>query len=93
MAEKKMTFGLIVRNRGFFPDCLAKTGREEMLRLLSAGGFEVVALQKLLHFIWERGLEHPVAANLSSVASAVQEATTRSLGWDRYYHGRENGAC
>jgi L-fucose isomerase-like protein len=93
MAEKKMTFGLIVGNRGFFPNHLAKSGREEMLRVLSAGGFEVVALQKLLYFICERGFEHHIAANLSSVASAVQEATTRSLGWDMYYHGCENGAC
>src|SRR5271154_4523349 len=44
MAEKKMTMGLIVGNRGFFPDHLAKSGREEMLRVLSAAGFEVVAL-------------------------------------------------
>src|SRR5271163_1202328 len=44
MPAKKMTMGLIVGNRGFFPDHLAKTGREEMLRVLSAAGFEVVAL-------------------------------------------------
>ena len=30
--KQKMTFGLIVGNRGFFPDHLAKSGREEMLR-------------------------------------------------------------
>jgi len=29
-AERKMTFGVIVGNRGFFPDHLAKTGREEI---------------------------------------------------------------
>lgn len=39
-----MTFGLIVGNRGFFPDHLAKSGREEMLRVLKAAGMEVVAL-------------------------------------------------
>jgi L-fucose isomerase-like protein len=45
MAEKKkMTMGLIVGNRGFFPDHLAKSGREEMLRVLQAAGMEVVAL-------------------------------------------------
>ena len=32
MSKKKMTMGLIVGNRGFFPDHLAKDGREEMLR-------------------------------------------------------------
>src|SRR5579859_6751975 len=44
MAKKKMTMGVIVGNRGFFPDHLAKTGREEMLRVLEAHGIDVVAL-------------------------------------------------
>src|SRR6202050_2218949 len=44
MPAKKMTLGLIVGNRGFFPDHLAKSGREEMLRGLQAAGIEVVAL-------------------------------------------------
>ncbi|MGB2625050.1 MAG: hypothetical protein WAN32_14325 [Candidatus Acidiferrum sp.] len=39
-----MTMGLIVGNRGFFPDHLAKTGREEMTRVLQAAGMEVVVL-------------------------------------------------
>jgi L-fucose isomerase-like protein len=43
MATKKMTMGVIVGNRGFFPDHLAKTGREEMLRALEAAGIDVVA--------------------------------------------------
>jgi len=44
MAHKKMTMGLIVGNRGFFPDHLAKSGREEMVRVLEAAGIDVVAL-------------------------------------------------
>jgi len=44
MAAKKMTMGLIVGNRGFFPDHLAKSGREEMLRVLDAAGMDVVSL-------------------------------------------------
>jgi L-fucose isomerase-like protein len=52
-----------------------------------AGVVEIPNMQKLLRFICERGFEHHVAANLSSVASAVQEAATRYLGWDMYYHG------
>src|SRR6478672_12016274 len=44
MATKKMTMGLIVGNRGFFPDHLAKSGREEMLRVLTAAGIDVVTL-------------------------------------------------
>ena len=43
-SKRKMTFGLIVGNRGFFPDHLAKTGREEMLRILQGAGHDVVAL-------------------------------------------------
>jgi len=52
-----------------------------------AGVVEIPRLQNLLHYICENGFEHHVAANLSSVASAVQEAATRYLGWDMYYHG------
>jgi L-fucose isomerase-like protein len=39
-----MTLGVIVGNRGFFPDHLAKSGREEMVRALESAGMEVVAL-------------------------------------------------
>jgi L-fucose isomerase-like protein len=42
--KQKMTFGLIVGNRDFFPDHLAKSGREEMLRALEQAGIGVVAL-------------------------------------------------
>jgi L-fucose isomerase-like protein len=41
---KQMTFGLIVGNRGFFPDHLAKSGREEVLGVLRNLGFDAVAL-------------------------------------------------
>jgi len=44
MATKQMTFGLIVGNRGFFPDHLANSGREEMIRVLEATGAKVIAL-------------------------------------------------
>jgi len=44
MANKKMTFGVIIGNRGFFPDHLAKTGREEMLRALAKAGIDAIAL-------------------------------------------------
>jgi L-fucose isomerase-like protein len=39
-----MTMGMIVGNRGFFPDHLAKTGREEMMRVLQGAGMDVVVL-------------------------------------------------
>ncbi len=51
-----------------------------------AGVVEIPEMQKLLRYICENGFEHHVAANLSTVASAVQEATTRYLGWDMYWH-------
>jgi len=44
MPSKKMTMGVIVGNRGFFPDHLAKSGREEMIRALEAAGMNVVTL-------------------------------------------------
>lgn len=43
-STRKMTLGLIVGNRGFFPDHLAKSGREEMISILHKSGFCVVAL-------------------------------------------------
>ena len=39
-----MTMGLIVGNRGFFPDHLAKSGREEIIQALQKAGIETVAL-------------------------------------------------
>ena len=42
--KNKMTFGVIVGNRGFFPDHLAKSGREEIIKVLKAAGYGVVVL-------------------------------------------------
>ena len=44
MGLKRMMMGVIVGNRGFFPDHLAKSGREEMLRSLAAANIDAVAL-------------------------------------------------
>jgi L-fucose isomerase-like protein len=52
-----------------------------------AGVVEIPKMQQLLHYICENGFEHHVAANLSSVAGALHEATTRYLGWDMHWHG------
>src|SRR4030043_1772536 len=41
---KKTTFGVIVGNRGFFPDHLAKSGRKAMLDVLRKNGFNAVSL-------------------------------------------------
>ncbi len=41
---KKTTFGVIVGNRGFFPDVLAKEGRKEILDVLKKNGYGSVAL-------------------------------------------------
>jgi len=43
-SKRKMTMGLIVGNRGFFPDHLAKSGREEMIQVLQKAGYDVIAL-------------------------------------------------
>jgi len=41
---KKTTFGVIIGNRGFFPDKLAKEGRKNILDVLKKNGFNTVAL-------------------------------------------------
>jgi L-fucose isomerase-like protein len=41
---ERVTFGVLVGNRGFFPGHLARTGREEMLQALESEGFGSVAL-------------------------------------------------
>src|SRR6266699_3040681 len=42
--KKKMTMGVIVGNRGFFPDHLAKSGREEMIQALQTANIDAVVL-------------------------------------------------
>src|SRR5215813_9102486 len=44
MSQKKMTMGVIIGNRGFFPDQLAKSGREEMIQALAKAGIDSVVL-------------------------------------------------
>ena len=39
---RKMTFGLIVGNRGFFPGHLAQSGRTEMIAAIEKAGHDVV---------------------------------------------------
>jgi L-fucose isomerase-like protein len=43
-SQNKTTFGVIVGNRGFFPDILARDGRDEVLRVLESGGYGAVCL-------------------------------------------------
>ncbi|HKW32009.1 MAG TPA: L-fucose/L-arabinose isomerase family protein [Candidatus Acidoferrum sp.] len=58
-----------------------------------AGVVRIPGLQKLLRFICERGFEHHVAANFSTTASAVHEATTRYLKWDVHFHKADAHGC
>ena len=51
-----------------------------------AGVARIPRLQTLLRYICENGFEHHVAANFSTCAAAVHEATTRYLGWNVYWH-------
>src|SRR5271155_2867754 len=44
MSSRKMTIGVIVGNRGFFPGELAKVGREEMIQALAKAGIDCVVL-------------------------------------------------
>lgn len=43
---KPVTIGLIVGNRGFFPDHLCKTGRATILKVLQEEGFNVITLNE-----------------------------------------------
>ena len=57
--------------------------------LKTFGGYGVIEIpdfQKLLHHICENGYEHHVAVNLSQCAAAVNEALSKYMGWDVYYH-------
>jgi L-fucose isomerase-like protein len=57
--------------------------------LKTFGGYGVVRipnLQKLLRHICENGFEHHVAINPSQVASTLDEALTKYMGWDVYHH-------
>src|SRR3982074_2176434 len=42
--SRRMNFGVIVGNRGFFPDHLARSGRSEMLAAIEKGGAEAPAV-------------------------------------------------
>jgi len=44
MSDRKMTMGVIVGNRNFFPALLAKSGREEIIRVLADKGYDSVVL-------------------------------------------------
>ena len=44
MTGRKMTVGIIVGNRNFFPALLAKAGREDIIRLLAEKGYDAVVL-------------------------------------------------
>lgn len=51
-----------------------------------AGVVEIQRMQELLRYICENGFEHHVAANMSTTAAAVHEATTKYLGWKVHRH-------
>ena len=53
------------------------------------GGYGVAQIpnmQQLLRYICENGFEHHTAINLSQCADSVNEAFSKYLGWDVYYH-------
>ena len=56
MPKKKMTLGVIVGNRGFFPDHLARSGRTEILAALESAGVETIVWGKRIRSMarWKR---------------------------------------
>jgi L-fucose isomerase-like protein len=53
-----------------------------------AGVVQISHMQELLRYICEKGFEHHVAANFSTVPGIVHEAATQYLGWETYWHAR-----
>jgi L-fucose isomerase-like protein len=51
-----------------------------------AGVVEIPKMQELLRYICENAFEHHVAANFSTVASSVEEAASKYLGWKMHRH-------
>jgi len=51
----------------------------------------IPGLQSLLKHICDNGFEHHVAINRSQVASAVNEALSKYMGWEVYHHGAPRG--
>ena len=73
--------GLIVGNRGFFPDHLAKSGREEMLQVLESAGINVVVLapEQSKHGAVETHEEAKLCAALFRAASERIDGVIVSL--------------
>ena len=45
-SNAQMTVGITVGNRGFSPDHLARTGRQDMIAALSAKGIKPIVLEE-----------------------------------------------
>jgi L-fucose isomerase-like protein len=76
---------------------LAYVGEGELTNdpLRTFGGYGVARVprfQRLLGYICEHGFEHHTAINLSQTASAMNEALSKYLDWDVYYHNGEGSA-
>ena len=56
--SRPITFGMIVGNRGFFPDHLAKSGREEMIAAIEKAGYGVVTVGRGRHQIRRHRIAH-----------------------------------
>ncbi len=65
-AKPPMTLGVIVGNRGFFPDHLARSGREEMLAVLAKAGVNAIAADpgETKHGAVETRVEARICADL-----------------------------
>jgi L-fucose isomerase-like protein len=64
--NRPMTLGVIVGNRGFFPDHLARSGREEMLAVLAKAGVRAISpgLEETKHGAVETRAESRICADL-----------------------------
>ena len=72
MSTKKMTMGVIIGNRGFFPDQLAKSGREEMMQALDKAGMDAsFSARKTANMARWRPTKKPSAARRCSARTAT----------------------
>jgi len=64
-------------------------GRYTNDELATFGGYgvaEIKELQRLLQYITDNGFEHHVAVTRTHVGKILQEAISKYLAWDLYYH-------
>ena len=84
--NNRTTLGLVVGNRGFFPDHLCESGREEILRVLAEEGIESSAVLELnsIHAIKKCVMEGVGISIMPKIAvrGEISKGQLVALKWD-----------